>query len=113
MEGRAVQLMRLHMLSAFCTALCFVTAAQAETCNLVVTLSDDGVATMNGVHYVVAADGDMHRLSAALVPFVKRACNIHITAGARPRFQTVGRVVLAVQQAGALKIGVLTEPRNP
>ena len=37
---------------------------------------------------------------------------VHIRGDARVRFEAVGRVVFAAQQAGILKVGFLTEPHN-
>ncbi|MDE2133545.1 MAG: biopolymer transporter ExbD [Alphaproteobacteria bacterium] len=37
---------------------------------------------------------------------------VHIRADERVRFQAVGRVVLAAQEAGVPKVGFITEPRN-
>jgi biopolymer transport protein ExbD len=37
---------------------------------------------------------------------------VHIRADKDVRFEAVGRVVFACQQAGILKVGFLTEPRN-
>ena len=45
-------------------------------------------------------------LSAANMP------EVHIRGDRNVRFQAVGRVVYAAQQAGILKVGFLTEPRN-
>ena len=45
-------------------------------------------------------------LSAAMMP------EVHIRGDARVRFEAVGRVVFAAQQAGILKVGFLTEPHN-
>ena len=45
-------------------------------------------------------------LSAANMP------EVHIRGDREVRFEAVGRVVFAAQQAGILKVGFLTEPRN-
>jgi biopolymer transport protein ExbD len=45
-------------------------------------------------------------MSAANMP------EVHIRGDARVRFEAVGRVVFAAQQAGILKVGFLTEPHN-
>jgi biopolymer transport protein ExbD len=45
-------------------------------------------------------------LSAANMP------EVHIRGDRNVRFEAVGRVVFAAQQAGILKVGFLTEPRN-
>ena len=45
-------------------------------------------------------------MSAANMP------EVHIRGDRNVRFQAVGRVVFAAQQAGILKVGFLTEPRN-
>jgi biopolymer transport protein ExbD len=37
---------------------------------------------------------------------------VHIRADSQARFQAVGRVILACQEAGVPKVGFLTEPRN-
>jgi biopolymer transport protein ExbD len=37
---------------------------------------------------------------------------VHIRADSQARFQAVGKVILAAQEAGVPKIGFLTEPRN-
>lgn len=45
-------------------------------------------------------------MSAANMP------EVHIRGDARVRFEAVGRVIFAAQQAGILKVGFLTEPHN-
>ena len=45
-------------------------------------------------------------MSAANMP------EVHIRGDENVRFEAVGRVVFAAQQAGILKVGFLTEPRN-
>jgi biopolymer transport protein ExbD len=45
-------------------------------------------------------------LSAANMP------EVHIRGDRDVRFEAVGRVIFAAQQAGILKVGFLTEPRN-
>jgi biopolymer transport protein ExbD len=45
-------------------------------------------------------------LTAANMP------EVHIRGDRRVRFEAVGRVIFACQQAGILKVGFLTEPRN-
>jgi biopolymer transport protein ExbD len=37
---------------------------------------------------------------------------VHIRADSQARFQAVGRIILAAQEAGVPKVGFLTEPRN-
>jgi len=37
---------------------------------------------------------------------------VHIRGDREVRFEAVGRVILAAQQAGILKVGFITEPRN-
>ncbi len=37
---------------------------------------------------------------------------VHIRADSQARFQAVGKIILAAQQAGVPKVGFLTEPRN-
>jgi biopolymer transport protein ExbD len=37
---------------------------------------------------------------------------VHIRADSGARFQAVGKVILAAQEAGVPKVGFLTEPRN-
>ncbi len=37
---------------------------------------------------------------------------VHIRGDSSARFEAMGRVILACQQAGVLKVGFLTEPRN-
>jgi biopolymer transport protein ExbD len=37
---------------------------------------------------------------------------VHIRADSAARFQAVGKVILAAQEAGVPKVGFLTEPRN-
>ena len=37
---------------------------------------------------------------------------VHIRGDANVRFQALGRVILAAQQAGVPKVGFITEPRN-
>jgi biopolymer transport protein ExbD len=45
-------------------------------------------------------------MSAANMP------EVHIRGDKDARFQAIGRVIFAAQQAGILKVGFLTEPRN-
>jgi biopolymer transport protein ExbD len=45
-------------------------------------------------------------MSAANMP------EVHIRGDRNVRFEAVGRVIFACQQAGILKVGFLTEPRN-
>ena len=47
----------------------------------------------------------IHRLNG-------RTGEVHIRADINTRFQAVGRVILAAQEAGVPKVGFLTEPRN-
>jgi biopolymer transport protein ExbD len=37
---------------------------------------------------------------------------VHIRGDREARFQSIGKVILAVQQAGIQKVGFITEPRN-
>jgi len=37
---------------------------------------------------------------------------VHIRGDSRVRFEALGRVILACQEAGVLKVGFITEPRN-
>jgi biopolymer transport protein ExbD len=37
---------------------------------------------------------------------------VHIRGDRNARFESMGRVILACQQAGVLKVGFITEPRN-
>jgi len=37
---------------------------------------------------------------------------VHIRGDKEARFQSIGKVILAVQQAGIQKVGFITEPRN-
>ena len=37
---------------------------------------------------------------------------VHIRGDRETRFQAIGKVILAVQQAGIQKVGFITEPRN-
>jgi biopolymer transport protein ExbD len=41
-----------------------------------------------------------------------RMPEVHIRGDRNVRFEAVGRVIFAAQQAGILKVGFLTEPRN-
>jgi biopolymer transport protein ExbD len=50
--------------------------------------------------------GQARGMSAANMP------EVHIRGDENVRFEAVGRVVFAAQQAGILKVGFLTEPRN-
>lgn len=45
-------------------------------------------------------------LNAAQMP------EVHIRGDRNTRFEAIGRVIFACQQAGILKVGFLTEPRN-
>jgi biopolymer transport protein ExbD len=42
----------------------------------------------------------------------ERMPEVHIRGDRNVRFEAVGRVIFAAQQAGILKVGFLTEPRN-
>jgi biopolymer transport protein ExbD len=45
-------------------------------------------------------------LNAAAMP------EVHIRGDRNAHFRAIGRVIFAAQQAGILKVGFLTEPRN-
>jgi biopolymer transport protein ExbD len=51
-------------------------------------------------------------LRRALAVGIAKLPEVHIRADSNARFQAVGRVILAAQQAGVPKVGFLTEPRN-
>lgn len=61
---------------------------------------------------------DYNELRTRFVDALKRAKNpqalpeVHIRGDQNVRFQAVGRVVLACQEAGVPKVGFITEPRN-
>jgi biopolymer transport protein ExbD len=61
---------------------------------------------------------DYNQLRTKFVDSLRRAKTptalpeVHIRGDARVRFQAVGRVVLACQEAGVPKVGFITEPRN-
>jgi biopolymer transport protein ExbD len=62
---------------------------------------------------------DQATLKTSLVDAMKRAIaihkpypEVHIRADKNTRFQAVGRVILACQQAGIQKVGFITEPHN-
>ncbi len=62
---------------------------------------------------------DQATLKASLVAAMKRAQDahkpypeVHIRADKNARFQAVGRVILACQQASIQKVGFITEPHN-
>jgi biopolymer transport protein ExbD len=55
------------------------------------------------------------RFEAALIRSVHSGTplpEVHIRGDAGVRFQALGRVILACQQAGVPKVGFITEPRN-
>ena len=61
---------------------------------------------------------DYNELRTRFVDALKRAKSpqalpeVHIRGDQNVRFQAVGRVVLACQEAGVPKVGFITEPRN-
>ena len=52
------------------------------------------------------------RLRRALRRRSKPLPEVHIRGDKNVRFEAVGRVILACQQAGIQKVGFITEPRN-
>jgi biopolymer transport protein ExbD len=55
------------------------------------------------------------KFEAALIRSVNSGTplpEVHIRGDATVRFQALGRVILACQQAGVPKVGFITEPRN-
>ena len=62
---------------------------------------------------------DQAALKAGLIEAVRRAQaeskpfpEVHIRADKEVRFEAVGRVILACQQVGIVKVGFITEPHN-
>jgi biopolymer transport protein ExbD len=80
--------------------------------NIVVTVDKDENVYWNN------APVDYNQLRTKFVDALRRAKTpqalpeVHIRGDARVRFQAVGRVVLACQEAGVPKVGFITEPRN-
>ena len=62
---------------------------------------------------------DVSQLRARFVDALKTAMakggqtpEVHIRGDREARFEAIGKVILAVQQAGIQKVGFITEPRN-
>ncbi len=81
--------------------------------NIVVAVAPDESLYYNNAP--IQANELKGRFEAALRSALARGAplpEIHIRGDKDVRFEAVGRVILACQQAGILKVGFLTEPRN-
>jgi biopolymer transport protein ExbD len=81
--------------------------------NIVVAVAEDETIYYNNAP--VAVSELRPRFAAALVRAQASGTplpEIHIRGDKDARFEAVGRVILAAQQAGVPKVGFLTEPRN-
>jgi biopolymer transport protein ExbD len=54
------------------------------------------------------------KLAALLIQYRKQnpKCSMSIVTDRTTNFEAIGRVIFAMQKAGFLKVGFLTEPRN-
>lgn len=71
-----------------------------------------GVGPDNNIYWNIARVGSHDELVARLVEVAKMEPQpeVHIRGDAGARYSPVGRIVLAVQQAGIVKIAFITEP---
>jgi biopolymer transport protein ExbD len=90
-----------------------VTQTKPENIVIFVTLDEQVYNSANGKPI------DQATLKTSLIDAMKRAQaahksypEVHIRADKNVRFQAVGRVILACQQAGIQKVGFITEPHN-
>jgi biopolymer transport protein ExbD len=92
-----------------------VTVTKPE--NIVIFVTEDGVIhdTSNksdpGVNVAQLRDMLIGKLKAAVAAH-KSFPEVHIRADKNAAFQSVGRIILACQQAGIQKVGFITEPKN-
>jgi biopolymer transport protein ExbD len=83
-------------------------AARADSiCSVPVIVHADGSIGFDG-----ARISDDAKLTALLVQYHKQnpKCAMRISGDGLTNFQTVGRVIFAMQKAGVVKVGFLTEP---
>ena len=81
--------------------------------NITIAVDKDGDIYWNN------ASVDVSQLRPRFVSALKTALakggqppEVHIRGDREARFQAIGKVILAVQQAGIQKVGFITEPRN-
>jgi len=83
------------------------TASAVEPCAKALRVQKDGSFILDGVQY-----SKPDALAAKLAAYRKKGCEIHLVAGKDVGFEAVGSAVAAMQKAGILKVGYLTEPRR-
>jgi len=87
-------------------------ATQTKPENIVIAVTADGTVYYNNVATDIAlvrgklADSLRAGIASGLIP------EVHIRGDRDSRFQDIGRVILACQQAGIPKVGFITEPHN-
>jgi len=89
------------------TAAIFSYPVRADSpCSISVFVHTDGAVEFDG-----ARISDNAKLTALLAQYHKQnpKCEIRISAGRNISFRTVGRVISAMQKAGILTVGFLTE----
>ena len=81
--------------------------------NITIAVDKDGDTFWNN------APVDVSQLRARFADSLRNAVakggqppEVHIRGDRETRFQAIGKVILAVQQAGIQKVGFITEPRN-
>jgi len=99
--------------AAILTVLCFlaasVDASASEICPAKIFVHANGVVDFDGTPFSNDA-----KLKVKLAEYKKSHpnCVPSLTAEQNIRFEAVGRVVVLLQEAGFLKVGYLTEPKN-
>ncbi len=105
--ARKVALTSAVILGAVATT--YVPARGAQTCSVPIIVHSDGAIEFDG-----ATIKDDTKLAALLHQYHKQnpKCSVRLIGDQGVNFRAVGRVVVAMQKAGFLKVGFLTEPRN-
>ncbi len=80
---------------------------QTKPENIVIAVNRDGEMFW-GMEYVPDVETLVNRLKVESVK--EPQPEVHIRGDAEARYETVGRVVVAVQRAGIYKVGFITEP---
>jgi biopolymer transport protein ExbD len=96
------------VICSFCAAPCF-SARAAQACSISVVVHSNGAIEFDG-----ATIKDETKLAALLAQYHKQnpKCAVRVSGDEDIDFRAVGRVIFAMQKAGFLKVGFLTEPRN-
>ena len=87
------------------------TASKPENIVIAVT-SDETVYYNNVVTDITQVRGKLGEALSRSIAIGAPIPELHIRGDRQARFQTVGEVILAAQQAGIPKVGFITEPHN-